>query len=137
MSLLNEAKKISNENEKSSREDQMISLLYSFKKNITSQDPFYPLNNLLSKNNSYVNIKLINLLMHEKKIPTIIEFVNCVPKPMGQKNSYSKNNIYYTNKSIGFIKLSSNEETNFKARELRKVHVDIFTKRLKLILHKN
>ena len=47
MSLLNEAKKISNENEKSSREDQMISLLYSFKKNITSQDPFYPLNNLL------------------------------------------------------------------------------------------
>jgi hypothetical protein len=75
--------------------------------------------------------------MHEKKIPTIIEFVNCVPKPMGQKNSYSKNNIYYTNKSIGFIKLSSNEETNFKARELRKVHVDIFTKRLKLILHKN
>ena len=49
MSLLKEAKKISNENEKSSREDQMISLLYSFKKNITSQDPFYPLNNLLSK----------------------------------------------------------------------------------------
>ena len=158
MSSLNEVKKISNENEKTSKEDQMISLLYSFKKNITSQDPFYPLNNLLSKNNSYgwqscrfcsypqeivvdfhsyVNIKLINLLMHEKKIPTIIEFVNCVPKAMGEKNSYNKNNIYYTNKSIGFIKLSSNEETNFKARELRKVHVDIFTKRLKLILHKN
>ena len=158
MSILNEAKKISNENEKSSREDQMITLLYSFKKNITSQDPFYPLNNLLSKKNSYgwqscrfcsypqeivvdfhsyVNIKLINLLMHEKKIPSIIEFVNCIPKPMGQKNSFNKSNLIYTNKSVGFIKLSSNEETNFKARELRKVHVDIFTKRLKLILHKN
>ena len=158
MSLLNETKKNSNENEKSSKEDHMISLLYSFKRNITSQDPFYPLSNLLSKNNtygwqssrfcsypqeivvdfhSYVNIKLINLLMHEKKIPTIIEFVNCIPKMIGEKNKYNNNNIYYANKTIGYIKLSSNEETKFKARELRKVHVDIFTKRLKLILHKN
>ena len=158
MSLLNETKKNSNENEKSSKEDPMISLLYSFKKNITSQDPFYPLSNLISKHNtygwqssrfcsypqeivvdfhSYVNIKLINLLMHEKKIPTIIEFVNCIPKMIGEKNLYNNNNIYYANKSIGYIKLSSNEETNYKARELRKVHVDIFTKRLKLILHKN
>ena len=157
MSLLNEAKKNTNENEKTSNNESLISLLYSFKRNITSQDPFYPLSNLIQKNNtygwqssrfcsypqeivvdfhSYVNIKLINLLMHEKKIPTMIEFINCIPKIMDTKNAYN-NNIYYTQKRIGFIKLSSNAETNYKARELRKVHVDIFTRRLKLILHRN
>ena len=151
MSSINE----SNSNEKSKKEEPLISLLYSFKKNITSQDPFYPLNNLLTKNNiygwqssrfcsypqeiiiefhSYVNIKQINILFHEKKIPTLIEFVNCIPKKLNQN---SNNNIYYTNKSIGYIRLSSNAETNYKSRELRKIHVNIFTRRIKLIIHKN
>ena len=157
MSII-EKKNKSNENEKKSKEDSMISLLYSFKKNITSQDPFYPLNNLLIKNNmygwqsarfctypqeivvefhSYVNIKLINILIHEKKIPTLIEFVNCIPKTMENDSNTGRSNVYYINKSLGCIKLSSNTETNYKARELRKIHVNIFTKRLKLILHKN
>ena len=146
----------SNSNEKSKKEEPLISLLYSFKKNITSQDPFYPLNNLLTKNNiygwqssrfcsypqeiiiefhSYVNIKQINILFHEKKIPTLIEFVNCIPKKLNQ--NINNNNIYYTNKSIGYIRLSSNAETNYKSRELRKIHVNIFTRRIKLIIHKN
>ena len=157
MSII-EKKNKSNENEKKSKEDSMISLLYSFKKNITSQDPFYPLNNLLIKNNiygwqsarfctypqeivvefhSYVNIKLINILIHEKKIPTLIEFVNCIPKNIENDSNTGRSSVYYINKSLGCIKLSPNTETNYKARELRKIHVNIFTKRLKLILHKN
>ena len=37
------------ENEKNKIEEPLVNLLYSFKKNITSQDPFYPLNNLVTK----------------------------------------------------------------------------------------
>ena len=157
MSII-EKKNKSNENEKKKEEESMISLFYSFKKNITSQDPFYPLNNLLLKNNiygwqssrfctypqeivvefhSYVNIKLINLLIHEKKIPTLIEIVNCIPKNIENDSNMERSNIYYINKNLGSIKLSPNTETNYKARELRKIHVNIFTKRLKFIIHKN
>ena len=148
------------ENEKNKIEEPLVNLLYSFKKNITSQDPFYPLNNLITKNNiygwqssrfctypqeiiieffTYVNIKQINILIHEKKIPSIIEFINCLPKNVNNpnNNSIGNNNIYYKNKKIGFIRLSQNTESNYKSRELRKIHVDIYTKRLKLILHKN
>ena len=104
-------------------EDPYVNLLYSFKKNITSQDPFYPLNNLITKNNiygwqssrfctypqeiiieffTYVNIKQINILIHEKKIPSVIEFVNCLPKNLNNQNNNSarNNNIYYKNRII-------------------------------------
>lgn len=156
---MSEEKNKKSENGKNDSDEPMMTLLYSFKKNITSQDPFYPLNNLITKNNtygwqssrfcsypqeiivefiSYVNIKQINLLMHEKKIPTSIEFINCIPTNMNNSNiSRNNNNIYYTNKNIGFIRLSPNTETNFKSREFRKIHVNIFTKRLKLLIHKN
>ena len=144
-------KSLNNENQEIKKEESMVSLLYSFKRNITSQDPFYPLNNLLLYNNKYgwqssrfcsypqeiiiefhsrVNIKQINILIHEKKIPSIIEFVNCFEQKINEQK-------YYREKKIGYIRLSSNEESNFKARELRKIHVNIFTKRLKLLLHKN
>ena len=83
------------------KNEPMINLLYTFKKNITSQDPFYPLNNLTTRNilygwqssrfctypqelvvefYSYVNIKQINILIHEKKIPTVIEFADALPE---------------------------------------------------------
>ena len=146
------------------KNEPMINLLYTFKKNITSQDPFYPLNNLTTRNilygwqssrfctypqelvvefYSYVNIKQINILIHEKKIPTVIEFVNCLPKNLNPSNpenssrNHNKNDVYYKNKKIGFIRLSPNIDSNYKSRELRKIHVNIFTKRLKLIVHKN
>ena len=155
-----------NEQKENEKNEPMINLLYTFKKNITSQDPFYPLNNLTTRNvlygwqssrfctypqvlivefYSYVNIKQINILLHEKKIPTMIEFVNCLPKNISalkaesprNNNTNKSNDLYYTNKKIGFIRLSPNIESNYKSRELRKIHVDIYTKRLKLIIHKN
>ena len=153
-----------NEQKENEKNEPMINLLYTFKKNITSQDPFYPLNNLTTRNilygwqssrfctypqelvvefYSYVNIKQINILIHEKKIPTVIEFVNCLPKNLNPSNpenssrNHNKNDVYYKNKKIGFIRLSPNIDSNYKSRELRKIHVNIFTKRLKLIVHKN
>ena len=142
------------------KEDQKkeVPLLYYFKNNVTSQDPLYPLNNLLNKFSrkgwvsnrfcmypqeiivefhSYVNIKQINILINETKIPTIIEIVNCVMIPNDNNLGYGNSRISYQYKNIGFIKLSSNIETYFKARELRKIYVDILTKRIKLIIHKN
>ena len=157
---MSDEKSKKSEKEKNIKDEPLMTLLYSFKKDITSQDPFYPLNNLITRNNiygwqssrfcsypqeivvdflSYVNIKQINLLIHEKKIPTVIEFVNCLPKIMNLNNSNTEknSNIYYKNKNIGFIRLSPNTESNYKSREFRKIHINIFTKRLKLILHKN
>ena len=151
--------------------DKIIPLLYYFQNNITSQDPLYPLSNLLNKNNktgwisnrfctypqeiiiefhSFVNIKQINILINESKIPTIIEFINCTYLPPENKNKNSNANegelsskrrknkkIEYQFKNIGFIKLSSNVETNYKARELRKIYINILTKKIKLIIHRN
>lgn len=156
---------ISNENKSKNIEDlkkKTVPLLYYFKNNTTSQDPLYPLNNLLNKNNkvgwlsnrfctypqeiivefhSYVNIKQINILINETKIPIMIEFINCIYIPNNSKekgiNSKRNNKINYEYKNIGFIKLSSNIETNYKARELRKVYVNILTKRIKLLIHRN
>ena len=110
-------KSLNNENQEIKKEESMVSLLYSFKRNITSQDPFYPLNNLLLYNNKYgwqssrfcsypqeiiiefhsrVNIKQINILIHEKKIPSIIEFVNCFEQKINEQKYYreKKNRIY-------------------------------------------
>ena len=44
-------------------------------------------------------------------------------------------NARYTR--LGYVELSSNERTDFKARELKSVHVDAEGLFLKLVLHKN
>jgi hypothetical protein len=39
--------------------------------------------------------------------------------------------------NIGFIKLSSNAENNYKSRELRKIYINVNSEYLKLKIHKN
>ena len=159
----------SNENliisQEKNEDKKLVRLLYYFRNNVTSQDPLYPLNNLLNKNNkigwisnrfctypqetivefhSYVYIKQINILINESKIPTLIEFINCVYLPnkniqlkegeLATKKNYKPEFQY---KNMGFIKLSSNVETSYNARELRKIYVNILTNKIKLIVHKN
>ena len=159
----------SNENliisQEKNEDKKLVRLLYYFRNNVTSQDPLYPLNNLLNKNNkigwisnrfctypqeiivefhSYVYIKQINILINESKIPTVIEFINCVYLPnkniqlkegeLATKKNYKPEFQY---KNMGFIKLSSNVETSYNARELRKIYVNILTNKIKLIVHKN
>ena len=149
----------------SSYRNRIIPLTYNFV-NFTSQDPNQPINNLLLDDNnkqggwasnryctypqeiliqfpSMVNIRQINILINESKIPKMIEFINCIP--IGDKNKFIINNnnkskiipsdFMYEN--IGFIKLSTNTESNYKARELRKIYINVNTEYIKLKIHRN
>ena len=148
----------------SSYKNRSIPLEYNFI-NFTSQDPSHPINFLLNKNNTeggwlsnryctypqeilihfptMVNIRQINILINESKIPKMIELINCIP--IGEKNKIIINNnnnsrIIPSNfmyENIGFIKLSSNADSNYKARELRKIYININTEYLKLKIHRN
>ena len=127
---------ISKRNILSAFKNRITPLNYNFV-NFTSQDPFHPINSLIQKNannlggwisNRYctfpqeiliqfptlVNLRQINILINESKIPKMIEFINCIP--IGEKNKFILNNnnnsriipsdFMYEN--IGFINLSSN-----------------------------
>ena len=104
----------------------------------SSQDPYHPINSLIkalnTKNNegwvskryctypqeilikfpTEVNIRQINILINENKIPKKIELINC-----------------------GFINFSSNAENKYQLRELRKIYVNINSEYLKFKIHKN
>ena len=130
----------------------------------SSQDPQHPINSLISKkiNNGWLSnryctypqeifiqfpssilLKQINIVINENKIPKMIEFINCIP--ISDKNVLVINNnkesryipSEFNYESIGFIKLSPNSENGFRAREFRKIFVNINSNYLKLKLHRN
>ena len=133
--------------------------------NFSSQDSSHPINYLLNKNNTkggwvsnryctypqeifiqfptMVNIRQINILINECKIPKSIELINCIP--IGEKNKFiiNNNNVSklipseFMYQNIGFIKLSTNIESNYKARELRKIYININTEYIKLKINSN
>ena len=128
----------------------IVLLPYYFKKNSTLEDPSFPLKNLEEKNISnggwisqqnctypqkiiakfdkYVDIKQINILINEKKIPTMIKFINCIQLEDSESNTKGK----YRYEDIGYIKLSSNEDTEYSSREFRKIKVNVYnTNRIK------
>ena len=134
----------------------LIPLPFDIKKSCTSQDPLYPITNLKERNNSnngwvsqelccypqkiiikfekYVNIKQINLVVNETKIPKIIQFINCIK--ISENSILNKNEYKYQN--IGHIKLSDNVDNNYQSRESRKVLLNINrTNRVKLLIHEN
>ena len=131
----------------------LISLPFKIKKNCLTEDPLFPINNLFEGNNSndgwisdkfcsypqkiiikfekYVDIKQINIIINETKIPKMIQFINCK-----EKQNFTKKKYKYEN--IGYIKLSTNEESNFEKREMRKISINIFrVHRLKILIHEN
>ena len=148
----------------SSYKNRIIPLEYNFV-NFTSQDPSHPINYLLNHNNTkggwisnryctypqeifiqfptMVNIRQINILINECKIPKSIELINCIP--VGEKNKFiiNNNNVSklipseFMYQNIGYIKLSTNVESNYKARELRKIYININTEYIKLIINSN
>ena len=165
----NNSKTIYKRNIFSSYKNRIIPLEYNFV-NFTSQDPSHPINSLLNNNNNnnnnsqggwvsnryctypqeifiqfptMVNIRQINILINECKIPKMIEIINCIP--IGEKNKFiiNNNNISkiipskFMYENIGFIKLSTNVESNYKARELRKIYININTEYIKLKIHNN
>ena len=156
---------LSRRNILSSDKNQIIPLTYNII-NFTSQDQFHPINflqlkdkknqsgwisnrfciypqEILIKFPQIVNLRQINILINESKIPKMIEFINCIP--LNKKNKYiiNKNKNLkevssgFLLQNIGFIKLSSNVESNYKARELRKIYININTEYLKLKIHRN
>ena len=153
MESINEHKEI---NISSNRKEDLISLPFDIKKSCTSQDPLYPITNLKERNNSnngwisrkfctypqkiiikferYVNIKQINLIVNETKIPKIIQFTNCIK--ISENSILNRNEYKYQN--IGYIRLSENSDTNYQSRESRKVLLNINkTNRVKLLIHEN
>ena len=148
----------------SSYKNRIMPLEYNFV-NFTSQDPSHPINYLLNHNNTkggwisnryctypqeifiqfptMVNIRQINILINECKIPKSIELINCIP--VGEKNKFiiNNNNVSklipseFMYQNIGYIKLSTNVESNYKARELRKIYININTEYIKLIINSN
>ena len=148
-----------------SSRNRIIPLTYNFI-NFTSQDPFHPINSLLQKNNitqggwvsnryciypqeilihfpTKVNIRQINIVSNESKIPKMIEFINCIP--VGEKNKFIINNnnnskiipSEFIYENIGSIKFSSNTESNYKSRELVKTYVNVNSEYIKLKIHRN
>ena len=157
MSLKAESNNSDIEDNKDIDDLQNIVLLpYYFKKNSTSEDPSFPLTNLEEKNISnggwisqqnctypqkiiakfdkYVNVKQINILINEKKIPTMIKLINCIQLEENESNTKDK----YRYEDIGYIKLSSNEDTDYSSREFRKIKVNVYnTNRIKILIYEN
>lgn len=77
-------------------------------------------------------IRKIQILSHQFLIPTKIEFfVGDVP----EDTQVLLENARYTR--LGYVSLSDNEKTGYKARELKSVHVDALGSYLRLNIHKN
>lgn len=77
-------------------------------------------------------LRKIQILSHQYLVPTKIEFfVGDVP----DGTPLTLDSARYAR--LGYVSLSDNEKTGFKARELKSVHVDAVGHFLKLNIHKN
>jgi len=122
----------------------------------TTEDPNYPLYELLKGIDStgWVSIRFcsypqeillqfvtpvklhkIHILSNEKKISSMLEFY--FYNLNGDSSSSSTNYKNVNFEKLGYIRMDSNSRTNYKAREFRKIFVDINCSYLKIVLNKN
>ena len=81
-----------------------------------------------------VNIRQINMVIHEKNIPAQIKFYTFCPNSKDELiQNYHKVNYKY----VGFIKMDTNERSNFRARESRKVYINTNALFFKIQLERN
>ena len=81
-----------------------------------------------------VFLKQINMVIHEKNIPAQIKFYTYYP----EKNNEIIDNYHNVRyKYVGFIKMDTNERSQFRARESRKVYVNTKSLFLKIELGQN
>ena len=80
-----------------------------------------------------INLRQINLLSHENQISQKVSFYSYCPQ--GDISIRDYKTIPYLN--FGYIKLNDNSSTNFKAREFKKVFVDVKCYYLRIDLDKN
>ena len=84
--------------------------------------------------NQPVFLKQINMVIHEKNIPAQIKFYTYYP----EKNNEIIDNYHNVRyKYIGFIKMDTNERSQYRARESRKVYVNTKSLFLKIELGQN
>jgi centrosomal protein CEP104 len=83
---------------------------------------------------SPVNLRQINILSHEKKISSLIEFWSYYPSQPNEFYPHYKSLSY---EKLGYIRMDTNFKTNHKFREFRKVFIDTKCVYLKITLHKN
>ena len=158
MSLSEEEESIDNEynteNKFNSKNQTSILLPYYFKKNSKVENPSFPLSNLekgikngwispkncqypiklIVKFNKNVVIKQIVFIINETKIPTKVQLINCIKIEKNKTNILKK----YKYENIFFIQLSSNEETNYKFREFRKLELNIYNNNIiKILIYEN
>ena len=150
----------------SSYKNRLTPLEYNFI-SFSSQDPSHPINSLQQTQNSQnnegwlsnryctypqeimikfpteVNIRQINILINESKIPKKIELINCIP--IGKRNKFLMNSEKKVNlipsefmfENVGYINFSSNAENKYKLRELRKIYINVNSEYLKFKIHQN
>jgi centrosomal protein CEP104 len=77
-------------------------------------------------------IRKLQLLAHQYLIPTKIEFY------IGSLPPDHVTTLHGTRyKRLGYVAMSDNSKTGYKARELKSVHVDAVGQYLRLVIHKN
>merc|ERR1719182_473567 len=121
----------------------------------TSEDPEYPVSELLAHSSQTkgwqtarfcefpqeiglqfetpVHLRQIQFLSHQSKIATKIELFTAMSSPKDGAN-ISYNSAKFTR--LGYLSLDSNERSQFQARELKSVYVDVTAQWLKILLHK-
>lgn len=83
---------------------------------------------------SPICLKQINILSHEKRISSLVEFYCYYPTDSTEVLPNHKSLQY---DKLGYVRMDNNSKTNYKAREFRKVYLETYCYYLKIVLHKN
>ena len=123
----------------SSEDDEhpLYSLISPDKNDGWCSSPFckYPQEILIQFNNPS-KLSQMNITLHEYKIPSKIDFYYYYPNQKNkEEEKFDYNNIPFI--KIGYIIPNTNEKSNFKLREFKKIKINQNTLYIKLILHKN
>jgi len=78
-----------------------------------------------------VHLRQVQFLSHQSKIATKIELFTALPTP-GTEARYETAQC----KRLGYLSLDSNERSQFQARELKSVYVDVSAQFLRILFHK-
>lgn len=119
----------------------------------TSEDPEFPVSELLTHSSQTkgwqtarfcdfpqeiglqfetpVHLRQVQFLSHQSKIATKVELFTAISQA-GQQLSYDTINF----KRLGYLSLDSNERSQFQARELKSVYVDVSAQFIRIVLHK-
>lgn len=81
---------------------------------------------------SPARIKQLQLLSHQSKVSSKVEIYTYFPEIPGVVATLD--NMRF--KRLGYLSLDTNEQSNYQARELKSVYIDVATLYLKLVLNK-